>query len=226
MVNTQGVMAVLDHHIGINWDDGPTLLRIGAQVRYRFGAFGGLNTLRVNASARSSDEPLCFETHNHDIRATWTWRELSDGFSAQLSVSNAGDEPLLLEAVDILRIDAVFGGQLNLGAPATLWRIARAGKGMPRWEVLRSGETNFNSPGGALIQPVASNRSAPPCLHLRRLPGEGPAVLISVVTQQESFQCFTAGCMLNNQPLAAGVAQSFPEVWIVCGDDARELAGL
>jgi hypothetical protein len=124
MVNTEGVLAVLDHHITINWDDGPTLHRIAAQVRYHTAESAAVKTLRVNASHRYSDEPLSFMVIGDGLRASWVWQERGSGWTAQLAVTSEGEDDLYLDALDIIRIDYAFSGLFNLGAPPGLWRCA------------------------------------------------------------------------------------------------------
>ena len=132
MLNLNGVLAVLDHHVAINWDDGPTLLKMGAQVRYHTAESATTKLLRVNASQRYSDDPLSFGSANAEIRAMWVWQERNlangNGWTAQLSVKNESEDELYLDALDIIRIDSGFGGVFSLGAPTGLWQCAFEGK--------------------------------------------------------------------------------------------------
>lgn len=231
MLNQTGALAVLDHHIGLNWDDGATLLRVGAQARYRYGAFATVQTLRVNASARCSDEPLGFEARNGDVHATWVWTELLPGFVAQLSIVNEGEDEVLLEGVDVLRIDAAFGGQFNVGAPPGLWRAALPAGGALKWEQWTPDPAaSFRRESELLMQPSASNRLAPPALLFRGLVGASAAAPLPLRFELSAahgkFERFTATCVLDERPLAPGVTFVSPEVWIVAGDDARELRKL
>ena len=128
MLNTNGVLAVLDHHVAINWDDGPTLLKMGAQVRYHTAESATTKLLRVNASQRYSDDPVSFGSANAEIRAMWVWQEHSAGWTAQLSVKNESEDELYLDALDVIRIDSGFGGVFSLGAPTGLWQCGFEGK--------------------------------------------------------------------------------------------------
>lgn len=228
MLNHTGALAVLDHHIGLNWDDGATLMRVGAQVRYRYGAFATVQTLRVTASARCSDEPLGFEARNGDVHATWVWTELAPGFVAQLSIVNEGDDEVLLEGVDVLRIDAAFGGLFNVGAPPGLWRAAQPGRGVLKWEQWTPDPAaSFQRMGELLMQPSASNRLAPPALLFRGLSNHAEELALPLRFELSAangkFERFAATCVMDERPLAPGVTLVSPEVWVVAGDDAREL---
>lgn len=229
MLNTTGVLAVLDHHIGLNWDDGPTLMRVGAQVRYRFGAYATVHTLRVNASARCSDEPLGFAARNGDLRAVWTWTELSPGYIVQLAVSNEGEDDVLLDALDVLRIDAAFGGLFNIGAPPGLWRVAQpagTSRAAPKWDLWSPESSLFARQDEFLIQPSASNRTAPPALLFRSVQPDPAHPVSFELRAHDKFEQFVATCAMSETLLANGVTVVSPEIWLASGDDARELRRL
>ncbi|NJM40635.1 MAG: hypothetical protein HC853_07640, partial [Anaerolineae bacterium] len=215
MLNLNGVLAVLDHHLAINWDDGPTLLKMGAQVRYHTSESATSKVLRVNASQRYSDEPLSFGSANADIRAMWVWQERANGWTAQLSVKNEsgggvdGDDgdDLYLDALEIIRIDSGFGGVFSLGAPTGLWQcsvenlLLGSGDGSQvsgtfqwdSWSLNTSTASGFTRSKEMVIQPSASNRSHPPALLFRVLGGaDGPATELNLELTGEKFERFTA----------------------------------
>jgi hypothetical protein len=226
MLNNSGALAVLDHHIGLNWDDGATLLRVGAQVRYRFGAYATVHTLRVNASARCSDEPLGFAARNGDLRATWTWADVSPGYVVQLAVTNEGEDDVLLDALDVLRIDAAFGGLFNIGAPPGLWRVAHpatSSRAAPKWELWSPDVSGYARQDEFLIQPSASNRTTPPAIIFRTVQPDPAHPVSFELRAHDTFEQFVATCAMSETPLASGVTVVSPELWLAAGDDAREL---
>ncbi len=147
MLNRTGVLAVLDHGITLNWEDGPTLHRMTAQVRYHTDASATQQLVRVFATQHVGGE----ETEDSEgaglagltfmqedvLRVTWNWLELSlaseaegaaeaaDYWAAQLSVINGAEEAVYLDSLDVIHIDSAYSGQFNLGAPPGLWRCAR-----------------------------------------------------------------------------------------------------
>jgi hypothetical protein len=218
MRNTTGALAVLDHHIGINWDDGPTLMRIGAQVRYRHTPDGAQHLLRVNAGSRRADAPLTFESRADDLHAIWTWAERDDGFSAQLALINEGEDDVLLEGIDVIRIDSAFGGIFNLGAPIGLWQVRDGQDWLPwpgeRAELIRSRDI--------MIQPSASNRTTPPVLRVLAL-DDAPEVTMRLTAEDARFQRFSAGCDYGSGPLAPQVTLQTPEIWLISGTDPGDV---
>ncbi len=227
MLNTNGVLAILDHHIGLNWDDGPTLLRVAAQVRYRFGAFAGVHTLRVTASSRCGDDPQCFNARNNDISAVWTLTEVPPGYAAQLAITNCGDDDVVLEGCDVVRIDAAYGGIFNLGAHPALWRVAHNAPGQLKWEQLMGDAAQITRDDLLLLQPSASNRGALPALRFSTLAGEARRLTrFELQASPDKFERFCASVPLDGMLLAPGVTIVTPEVWIVAGDDVRELRAL
>jgi hypothetical protein len=238
MLNLNGVLAVLDHHLAINWDDGPTLLKMGAQVRYHTSESATSKVLRVNASQRYSDEPLSFGSANADIRALWVWQERANGWTAQLSVKNesGGDgddgDDLYLDALEIIRIDSGFGGVFSLGAPTGLWQcsaehILLGGGDVETWSPNTRTASGFTRSKEMVIQPSASNRSRPPALLFRVLGGaDGSATELNLELTGEKFERFTARLRSEGMLIGAGVTLPSPEVLIVAGDDAEELKRL
>lgn len=247
MINTSGFLAVLDHHITINWDDGPTMHRIAGQVRYRVAGNDTVRTLRVNASQRYSDEPLSFMVMSDGVRASWVWQERGPGWTAQLAVQNDGEEDVLLEALDVVRVDAAFGALFNIGAPPGLW-LVRPEEAMRRLLPGATMEGEVESPASApeawapgtptadgfvrrrtlIVQPSVSNRSLPPAVMVRVL-GDIPAELPTEIQLQangERFDRLIARVNARGLVIASGVGLASPDFWIVSGDDAQELAHL
>ncbi len=225
MINETGLLAVLDHHIALNWDDGPTLLRVGAALEYRLAAFSMGKTLRINANTRVSDEPLCLQNLADGLRSTWVWREAPPGFVFGLAIANEGADSVFLEHADLMRIDVGEGGQFNLGAPPSLWRVSGAAKRKPAWRVIDE-RTGAVIDAACVVQPVASSRSAPPCVHLRRLEGDGPAVQFRFMLDGGKLTRFSARCALAGMPLAPGVSIALPDVFIAAGASAEALMAL
>jgi len=248
MLNTGGALTVMDHHVTINWDDGPTLHRIAAQVRYHTTDSATLKTIAVNASHRYSDEPLSFMILEDALRIAWIWKERPPGWTAQLAVTNQGEDEVYLDVLEVIRVDYAAGGLFNLGAPPGLWQVlfeedARPLLRSPSAEALSSLEQPMPPPrweswspamsGGFIrrqcfiIQPTASNRTRPPALMIRALEPEGAArIEIHLEANGERFERVTARCRTEGLLLGAGAGLASPEFWIVAGDDAEELRQL
>lgn len=244
MINTHGALAVLDRGITLNWDDGATLHKIGAQVRYRTRETTASQLLRVGAGKRLSDEPLALVGADALVRATWTWREAGDGWIVHMAVLNTADHDLLIDSIDAIRIDSAFGGLFNLGAPPGLWRCAFERDGDPAWESYgdsAASANGFTRAARMLVQPSVSNRSSPPAVLIRALSAppapaqddaDGQALSVwspefrtelQLEFNGERFERLTARVRCDGALLAAGVTLATPEVWIVSGDDAGEL---
>lgn len=240
MINVAGFMAVMDHGITINWDDGPTLHKIAAQVRYHTGENASSATLRLTASQRYSDDPLTFMAMGGGLRATWVWQERDPGWTAQLAVQNDGEEDVYIDSFDVIRIDSAFGGLFNIGAPPGLWQVASESAGllpapatMPAstaYECWSAGSTTangFTRNRELIVQPSVSNRSRPPALMLRALDaGAGMTTEIIVAVNGERFERAVARAKADGMLIANGVIVASPEFWIVAGDDVDELRRL
>jgi hypothetical protein len=249
MLNTGGALAVMDHHVTINWDDGPTLHRIAAQVRYHTAESAMLRTLRINASHRYSDEPLSFMALEDALRVAWIWQARQPGWTAQLAVTNQGEDDVFLDALEVIRLDYAAGGLFNLGAPPGLWRVrveedlrpalpgaeASSPSGPstspPRWESWSPAMSGgFVRQRCFIVQPTVSNRTHPPALMIRALdldapPGSG-RVEIQLEATGERFERFTARYRTEGWLLGAGASLASPQFWVVAGDDAEELCRL
>lgn len=254
MINTDGVLAVMDHHITINWDDGPTLHRIGAQVRYHTAESATARTLRVGASQRYSDDPLSFMVLGDGLRATWIWQERGPGWTAQLAVMNEGEDDIYLDALDVIRIDYAFGGLFNLGAPPGLWRVcledvrgllAAPGESAPEpapeparapadaemmweaWSPASTTATGFVRRRQLIVQPTVSNRTRPPAVMIQVVQAAAAlATEICLEVNGERFERLTARHRADGMRLGAGVSVASPELWVVAGDDVEELKAL
>ena len=248
MLNAGGVLTVMDHHLTINWDDGPTLHRIAAQVRYHTTESATLKTIAVNASHRYSDEPLSFMALEDALRIAWIWQERPPGWTAQLAVTNQGEDDVYLDALDVIRMDYAASSLFNLGAPPGLWQVlfeedvrpllkspgAEAASppdqsaALPRWESWSPTMSGgFIRRQCFIIQPTVSNRTRPPALMIRALEPEGTArIEIHLEASGERFERFTARCRTEGLLLGAGAGLASPEFWIVAGDDPEELRHL
>lgn len=251
MINTNGVLAVMDHHITINWDDGPTMHRVAAQVRYHTAESATLRTVRVNASQRYSDDPLSFMAAGDGLRASWIWQERGPGWTAQLAVTNEGEDDVYLDALDVIRIDSAFGGLFNLGAPPGLWRVrledvrsllvapgsedAPAERSDPTagwesWSPATLNVTGFIRRQCLIVQPVASNRTRPPAVMIRALDNDSRSSTarteIQLEVSGERFERLSARNRTEGMLLGAGVSVASSEFWVVSGDDAEELRGV
>lgn len=243
MINTTGFMAVMDHGITINWDDGPTLHKIVAQVRYHTGANTSSATLRITASQRYSDDPLTFMAMGGRLRATWVWQERSPGWTAQLAVQNDGEEDVYIDSLDVLRIDSAFGGLFNIGAPPGLWQVASETQGLlpapadapsaqnttdyESWSAGSTTAAGFTRNREFIVQPSASNRSRPPALMIRALDASaGMTTEMVVEVNGERFERAFARARADGMLIANGVIVASPEFWIVAGDDVEELRRL
>ncbi len=244
MLNLSGVFAVLDHGITLNWDDGPTLHKISAQVRYHTAGSASSKTLRVTASSLYSDDPVAFMAMQDGLRGSWVWQERDPGWTVHLSVVNEGEDDIYLDMLDIVRIDTAFGGLFNIGAPPGLWQVSGDAPAAllaapdspaeapitPAVESLSSSPATlagFRRVRELVVQPSASNRSTPPALLFRVLDAASalPTELVIEATG-ERFERFIARYKTDALMIAHGVGLVTPEIWIVAGDDAAELREL
>jgi len=231
MLNENGVLTMLDRGITINWDDGPTLHKITAQVRYHTGQSATAQSLRVTATQPYSDEPLTFKQADAALQAVWVWQARGAGWSTQLAITNTSDMDVYVDALEIMRIDSAYGGVFNLGAPPGLWRCAREGdaeqNGALAWEAWA--ETTASAGGFArarslIVQPAVSNRSRPPAVLIAvnsstaQLPVE-----MRLECSGERFERLTARNRADGTLVGAGAMLHSAELWIASGDDAEEL---
>jgi hypothetical protein len=251
MLNTTGVLAVLDRGLTLNWEDGPTLHRMTAQVRYHTASAATVQLLRVLATQRQEDnpdQPFTFAHEDGTIRVVWTWQAHGEaaadieaahtadrspyGWTAQLSVTNKSDEDILLDTLDVIRIDAAYSGQFNLGAPPGLWQCAReSSRNKFTWEAWPA-STAGSSAGGftrsdeLLVQPSVSNRSRPPAVLIRVvLPSDLPAE-IKLDMNGERFERMVARNRADGALLKPGDTLTSATFALASGDDAMELRKL
>ena len=179
MLNRTGVLAVMDHGVTLNWEDGPTLHRMTAQVRYHTATSATQQLMRVQAT-QPYDELTFVE--QDVVRAAWSWQELNlqademgsvDYWVAQLDVTNTSDETVYLDTLDVISIESAYSGQLNLGASPGQWRCARETPDHEiTWQALSDSTLSngeFADESELLLQPSLSNRSKPPALLIRVL---------------------------------------------------------
>lgn len=230
MLNLNGVLTVLDRGLTVNWDDGPTLHKITAQVRYHTTESATSQLLRINAAQCVSDDPMVFVAADTLARATWCWRERGPGWTAELSIVNTSPNDLFVDALDVIRIDASFGGVFNLGAPPGLWRCAResaAAGGDTAWEAWAESTTSaggFTRFGELLIRPAASNRSRPPCILVQANPATAAAPTdLKLECTGERFERFTARTRADGTLLGGQAALASAEFRLASGDDPDEL---
>ncbi len=228
MLNTHGVLTVLDRGVTINWEDGPTLHKITAQARYHTPESATSQLLRVGAGQRFSDDPLTFVNADGMLRAAWCWRERGAGWSAQLTITNQSGADLYVDALEMARIDSAFGGVFNLGAPPGLWRCARengaAEAAWEAWAESTSSAGGFLRAGAMLIQPAVSNRTHPPMIAFLAAPDT-----VSIPTDMrlectgEKFERLVARSRADGTLLGSGAVLASAELWVAAGDDAQEL---
>ncbi len=231
MVNENGVLTMLDRGITINWDDGPTLHKITAQVRYHTGESASARLLRVIAAQPYSDEPLTFKQTDAALQAIWVWQTRGAGWSTQLTITNISDSDVYVDALEALRIDSAYGGVFNLGAPPGLWRCAKEnGTELPdalEWEAWA--ETTASAGGFVrarhlIVQPAVSNRSRPPVvlIAVNEQTAHAP-VEMRLECSGERFERLTARSRADGTLVGAGAMLASAELWIASGDDAEEL---
>lgn len=250
MLNATGALAVLDRAITLNWEDGATLHRITAQVRYHTPNSASTQILRVSAGKRLSEDPLTLMSADAFLQATWAWQSVellgAPLWKVSLDVRNQSDQDVYLDSLDVVRVDAAFGGMFNLGAPPGLWRCARENALSVFWDNWGDGTNSAN--GFArfnkmLVQPGASNRSTPPAVLIASLtqtpsapaPTTGmelaaPALEMrtEIVAEMtgEKFERLYARVRTDGALLGAGATLAAPVFLIVSGNDAAELWAL
>lgn len=248
MLNATGALAILDRAITLNWDDGATLHRITAQVRYHTPDSASTQILRVSAGKRLGDDPLTLISADTVMQATWVWQPLdvmgAPAWQASLEARNISDADVFLDSLEVLRIDAAFGGLFNVGALPGLWRSARENASQLDWENWGDGANSANGFARAsrlLVQPAASNRSAPPAVLIaapaqalsanaedteQALVAPEPRTEIIVEATGEKFERLVARARTDGALLGAGATIASPVFLIVSGDDAAELWAL
>ena len=240
MLNSTGILTVLDRGITINWDDGPTLHRITAQVRYHTATLATTQLLRVNATQRYSDDPLVF-TAEESIAAAWIWRDehLVDSdaiayWTTQLSVTNRTDEDVFLDTLDVMRIDSAYSGQFNIGAPTGLWQCTVESDESLKWEAWSASTSSaggFTRQRELLVQPSMSNRSRPPAVLVRALesnPNSADAVPTEIKLEfnGERFERMVACMRMDGTLLSPGATLLSAVFQIASGDSPDELRQL
>lgn len=250
MINHAGFFAILDRGITLNWEDGPTLHKFSAAVRYHLADSATTRTLRLGASNRYSDDPLAFVATDDGLRATWVWQERPPGWTAMLAVDNESGQDLFLDSLDVLRLDYELGGLFNIGAPPGLWRCrvelaegvsgllpagtppqahvsAQVESGWEFWSLGTTTASGFVRNRELVVQPTASNRNRPPAVMIRALRGAHDLPTeIRLEISSERFERLVARCKTDGMPLASGVSVASPLFWVVAGDDAEELQRL
>jgi hypothetical protein len=248
MLNTSGVLAVLDRGMTINWDDGPTLHRMTAQVRYHTATLATSQLVRIHATQRHSDEPLTFVQDDDVVHVVWAWHEYgapdddapgSPYWSVQLSVTNKSEEDIYLDTLDVIRIDGAYAGQFNLGAPPGLWRCARENPGTRiNWEAWSESSTSaggFTRNTELLVQPSVSNRSRPPAVLIRALAdtevdsqatGASMSTEIKLEINGERFERMVARSRADGTRLGPSLTRMSAEYLVASGDNAEELRQL
>ncbi|MCS6773200.1 MAG: hypothetical protein NZ693_03700 [Thermoflexales bacterium] len=248
MINHAGFLAILDRGITLNWEDGPTLHKFSAAVQYQHPDSAASCMMRLSATNRYSDEPLSFTSLQDGLRAVWVWQERPPGWTAMLSVENESNQELLLNSLEVLRLDSEAGGLFNIGAPPRLWRcrIERAEgvssllpeptSSLERQSVRDESVWESWSPHVVsgfvrsrelVVQPVCSSRSRPPAVMIRALRSAYDlATEIRLEATSERFERLIVRCKTDGMLLAPGGVTASPPFWIVAGDDAEELQHL
>ncbi|MCL4505372.1 MAG: hypothetical protein M1434_14045 [Chloroflexi bacterium] len=240
MLNRTGILTVLDRGITINWDDGPTLHRITAQVRYHTATLATTQLLRVHALQRYSDDPLVFAAED-SIKAAWMWRDarMVDSeaiayWTTQLSVTNQTDEDIYLDTMDVIRIDSAYSGQFNIGAPTGLWQCAVESAADLKWEAwseTTSSAGGFTRQRVLLVQPTVSNRSRPPVVLVKALDSpQGGATAhpteIKLEINGERFERMVACTRTDGTLLSPGATLFSAQFQVASGDSPAELLQL
>lgn len=243
MLNENGVLATLDRGITINWDDGPTLHKITAQVRYHTDESATARLLRVHATQPYSDEPLTFKQTDATLQAIWVWQTRGAGWSVQLVITNTSDEDVYVDTLEVMRIDSAYGGVFNLGAPPGLWRCAKEDEAerngalnsalfsaltsaltWEAWAETTASAGGFTRARMLMVQPTVSNRSRPPAvlIAVNNSTAQSP-VEMRLECSGERFVRLTAGSRTDGTLVGAGAMLASAELWIASGDDAEEL---
>lgn len=242
MLNKNGILAVLDRGITINWDDGPTLHRITAQVRFHTAASTTSQLMRLTAAHRQDDDTFVF-MHDEQLEARWSWREMSlpddqpeliSYWVAQLAVTNHSNNDYFVEMMEVIRVDSAFHGQFNLGAPPGLWQCAndsvRGKLTCESWSSSGTGVQGFERGAELLVQPAMSNRSRPPALLIRAVDAPDRASPFTADTAEmllelsgERFERLSAYNKAEGAIVRAGSTVTSGAFIIASGDDAAEL---
>ncbi|MCS7088984.1 MAG: hypothetical protein NZL91_09850 [Thermoflexales bacterium] len=232
MVNPNARLTVIEHSITLNWDDGPTLHKLIAQVRYHRAGSVIARTMRVLAAHYTGEPAFDFQRMEDNLEVHWQWRALGEGWCAQLGVRNTGEEDVFVDSLEVLCVEHAMGGQFNLGAPPGLWQCAHEGSTAEEltWEMWAPGTSTgegFVRRAELLIYPLVSNRTRPPALLIRALPSAQPLPTeLRVNMGGERFDRLIARCKTDGLPLMPSEAVRSPWFWLVSGDDPAELLRL
>ncbi|MCS7059969.1 MAG: hypothetical protein RMN25_02280 [Anaerolineae bacterium] len=230
MLNENGILAMLDQGLTINWDDGPTLHKITAQARYHTSTSATSQLMRVRAGRPYSDEPLTFKQADESLQAVWTWQEHRGGWCAQLVVTNVSDADVYIDTLEVMRIDSSYGGVFNLGAPPGLWRCMKEnlpkdkGIAWEAWAESTASAGGFVRTQSFIVQPTVSNRSRPPAVIIAVNPATAPLPTeIHLECSGERFERLSVRTRADGTLIASGAMLASAEIWIAAGDDAAEL---
>lgn len=231
MINPNARFTVLEHCITLNWDDGPTLHKLIAQVRYHRPGSVTARTLRVFATHYAGEPCVAFQRREEDLEVHWEWCALGGGWCARLKVRNASSEEVFADSLDVLHVEYATGGQFNLGAPPGLWQCALEGSmaegGALAWEMWAPGTgtgEGFTRRAELLVYPTVSNRTRPPALLIRALPSASPLPTeLRLNLNGERFERLTARCKTDGLLLAPGETVRSAWFWLLSGDDPAEL---
>ena len=234
MINTSGFLSVIDHGITVHWEDGPTLHKMVAQVRYRLSVDedSPVENLRVGASQRCADwdadaeEAQCFMAANADINAQWLWRKVGAGWTAMLVIRNSGEGDIFVDGLDIILIDAQRNGLFRLGATPDMWQIHHATQEL-------------------IVQPERVDHRHPPAVMFRALsdtavltimdeatdsdaPTEiaNATVAMKMMIHEDRFAKFDVIAEAIGTVLSPQAEIQSCKVWVVAGDDVAELRQL
>jgi alpha-galactosidase len=124
--------------VSLSWPDGPALRSVVARVLYRVA--GKARDLRLTRPDRAVSAD--------GLRATWRRESAEEGIDAWIEVAGEGPGDVLLDALDVLAVEAGDGGVCDLGAPIARWTFYQNG-----WQsrtptfARRPGESLYTEPG-------------------------------------------------------------------------------
>jgi alpha-galactosidase len=106
----------------------PVLRRASAEAHYRTGGIARTLSLRGADSALDvGREQVCWSRANADICLDWHILLGADDMESIVEVKNTGSEPVQLDSVIVLEVDAARGGALDLGSPPNRWSFYKHG---------------------------------------------------------------------------------------------------
>lgn len=230
MINPNARFTVLEHCITLNWDDGPTLHKLIAQVRYHRPGSVTARTLRVFATHYAGEPCVAFQRREEDLEVHWEWCALGGGGApVSKSAMRAAKKCLWIRSTCSTSSTPQAGSSTSVRRPgygSVLWRAAWLRVERLLGKCGRRAQEQAKGLHAVLScwYPTVSNRTRPPALLIRALPSASPLPTeLRLNLNGERFERLTARCKTDGLLLAPGETVRSAWFWLLSGDDPAEL---